>query len=71
MSPTVEEKPERIYCIRLKSADAEIRVSAGTICKPSEGDNTYRLKREGNVVGEFEADEVIGWWVDVRRLGDG
>ena len=62
MSPTVEQPEIRIYCLQLKDGSV-VRVRASTICRPTEEDQTYSLKREGQVVGEFAADTVSGWWM--------
>ena len=62
MSPTVEQPRERWYHLKLKDGEIVI-VRAERICKPDETDQTYRLKREGQLVGEFQADEVAAWWV--------
>lgn len=63
MSPTVEQPETRIYCLQMKDG-AVVRVRAATICRPSLDDPWYGLKREGQLVGEFNSTAVSGWWID-------
>ena len=63
MSPTVERPAQRTFCLQMADG-AVVRVRAATICRPTKDERTYRLKREGHLVGEFEAEKVAGWWID-------
>ncbi len=62
MSPTVETPQERWYHFRLKDGSM-IVVRASILCRPDDASKKYQLKREGEIVGEFEADAVDGWWL--------
>ena len=62
MSPTVEEPKRRWYQLRFKDG-ATLEVRADVICKPSKDRNTYQLKHEDQLVGEFSAEDISGWWV--------
>ena len=63
MAPTVE-KTERLYFIKLRSRPEPIRIRAAVICEPSETNKHYTLKREGQPVASFDADDVSGWWIE-------
>ena len=67
MSPTVE-KTERIYWISLRSKTSPIHVRADVICEPSSTEESYRLKREGQVVATFKAEDVTGWWLEDKDV---
>ena len=60
MAPTVEEHPRRQFAINLKSGETG-HVWADRICRPSAGEPIYKLKRDSDIVGEFQAEHVIGW----------
>ena len=64
MAPTVETPTERVYCIKLRTRPETIRIPASVICEPTETNNRYRLKRDGQPVASFDADEVLGWWIE-------
>ena len=65
MSPTVEEKTQRIY--KLQTKDGSVNVHADVICLPSDdNDNTYTLKLGDKVVGCFKKDFVNGWSIDPK-----
>ena len=63
MAPTVE-KEERLYFIKLRSRTEPIGIRASVICEPSEMSNRYTLKREGQPVASFCANDVSGWWIE-------
>ena len=62
MTPTVEEPPVRIYVLRFNDG-SESEIRANVICPPSEERETYRLKLDGQIVGEYQKDEVRGWHI--------
>ena len=62
MAPTMEKRLRRLFHLRLESET--VKVFAETICEPTKGNPTYTLKRDGEVVGKFSKDAVIGWWVE-------
>ena len=63
MAPTVE-KADRLYFIKLRSRPEPIMIRAAVICEPSETNKRYTLKREGQPVTSFDADDVSGWWIE-------
>ena len=63
MAPTVE-RVERIYCLSIRSRPDIIRIQAEILCEPSATNKKYKLKREGEVVASFDAEEVKGWWIE-------
>ena len=62
MSPTVEKPTNRIFNIRFKDGSNQA-VIADTICKPRPNDSFYRLKRDGELVAEYDGADVSGWCV--------
>lgn len=62
MAPTVEEHPRRLFDINLKSGET-VHVWADRICRPGASEPMYKLKRGDCIVGEFQAEHVIGWSV--------
>ena len=62
MSPTVEQPQARWYHFRLKGGDI-VAVRASVLCRPDDTAQKYRLKRDGELVGEFATDEISAWWV--------
>ena len=65
MPPTVEEPKRRWYHLRFKDG-TNLEIRADVICKPNSGHNTYQLKRDDNIIGEFSAEDVSGWWLTNR-----
>ena len=63
MAPTVE-RVERFYCFSIRSPPDTIRIEAEILCEPSATNEKYKLKRKGEVVASFDADEVRGWWIE-------
>ena len=70
MPPTVEEPKRRWYHLRFKDGSS-LEVRADVICKPNVGRPTYQLKLEDQLVGEFSANDVSGWWMTNRSLSRG
>ena len=60
MSPV--EGQIRVYWIKLKSVESEIKVIADEVCKPSGANHFYNFKDgNGDSVAEYHRDHVIGW----------
>ena len=68
MAPTVEEPTVRTYYIRFQDG-SEAAVVAETLCKPDSTNFTYRLKRAGNLVGEYQQAVVTGWRLEESPAG--
>ena len=62
MSPTVEDPKRRWYHLRFKDG-TNLEIRADVICKPGKDRFTYQLKRDDQLVGEFAAADVSGWWM--------
>ena len=60
MSPVEGQK--RIFWIKLKSVESEIKVIADKVCKPA-GTNHFYFFKDGNgdSVAEYHRDDVTGW----------
>ena len=60
MTPTVEKPKKRVYHLKFDDG-AEVEVHADILCEPGENNPKLRLKRDGEIVAEYEKAKVIGW----------
>lgn len=50
-------------CVKLKGNPQIIRVEADTV-EDESGNSEIFAKKDGNIVGRFRRNGVVGWWVE-------